>query len=85
MARSLDAVARQMMACGMPEIAADLRISPDFVTAAKAALAANRPILVDVEMVRHGIIDNKDRILCTLNDPRGDGLRIHGQLREIRF
>lgn len=61
---------RIIHACGMPEIAADLRISADFVTAAKAALSANRPILVDVEMVRHGIIDNKQNIICTLNDPR---------------
>ena len=61
---------RIIHACGMPEIALDLRISPDFVSASKAALAAGKPILVDVEMVRHGIIDHKDRILCTLNDPR---------------
>lgn len=61
---------RIIHACGMPEIAADLRISPDFVTASKAALAAGTPILVDVEMVRHGIIDNKQNIICTLNDPR---------------
>lgn len=61
---------RIIHACGMPEIALDLRISPDFVRASKAALAAGKPILVDVEMVRHGIIDHKDRIHCTLNDPR---------------
>ena len=61
---------RIIHACGMPEIAVDLRISPDFVSSSKAALAAGKPILVDVEMVRHGIIDHKDRILCTLNDPR---------------
>ncbi len=61
---------RIIHACGMPDIAADLRISPDFVSVAKAALAASKPILVDVEMVRHGIIDNEQSILCTLNDPR---------------
>lgn len=61
---------RIIHACGMPDIAADLRISPDFVTAAGAALAAGKPILVDVEMVRHGIIGSKDHIICTLNDPR---------------
>ena len=61
---------RIIHACGMPEIAVDLRISPDFVSSSKAALAAGKPILVDVEMVRHGIIDHKDRIICTLNDPR---------------
>lgn len=61
---------RIIHACGMPDISADLRISPDFATAATAALTAGTPILVDVEMVRHGIIDNKQNIICTLNDPR---------------
>lgn len=61
---------RIIHACGMPEIAADLRISPDFVTAAKAALAAGKPVFVDAEMVRHGIIDKQLNLICTLNDPR---------------
>jgi len=61
---------RIIHACGMPEIAADLRISPDFVPAASAALAAGKPVLVDAEMVRHGIIDKQLTIICTLNDPK---------------
>jgi len=61
---------RIIHACGMPEIAADLRISPDFVTAASAALAAGKPVLVDAEMVRHGIIDKQLTVICTLNDPK---------------
>lgn len=61
---------RIIHACGMPEIAADLRISPDFVVAAAGALAAGRPVLVDAEMVRHGIIDKHLDVICTLNDPR---------------
>lgn len=61
---------RIIHACGMPEIAADLRISPDFVAAAKASLAAGRPVLVDAEMVRHGIIGKDITVLCTLNDAR---------------
>ena len=61
---------RIIHACGMPEIAANLRISPDFVTAAKAALAAGKPVLVDAEMVRHGIIDKQLNVICTLNDPQ---------------
>ena len=61
---------RIIHACGMPEIAADLRISPDFVSAASAALAAGQPVLVDAEMVRHGIIDKQLTIICTLNDPK---------------
>ena len=61
---------RIIHACGMPEIAADLRISEDFVSAATAALTAGKPVLADAEMVRHGIIDKQLTVLCTLNDPR---------------
>jgi precorrin-8X/cobalt-precorrin-8 methylmutase len=61
---------RVIHACGMTEILADLRISEDFIAAAKAALAAKRPVLVDAEMVRHGIIDRSLDVICTLNDPR---------------
>lgn len=61
---------RIIHACGMPEIAADLRISPDFVRAATTALAAGKPVLVDAEMVHHGIIDKQLNVFCTLNDPR---------------
>jgi len=61
---------RIIHACGMTEIISDLRISADFVTAAQAALAAGRPVLVDAEMVRHGIIDKQLDVICTLNDPK---------------
>lgn len=61
---------RIIHACGMPEIAADLRISSGFVGAAKAALEAGKPVLVDAEMVRHGIIDKQLTVVCTLNDRR---------------
>jgi precorrin-8X/cobalt-precorrin-8 methylmutase len=61
---------RIIHACGMPDIAPDLRISSDFVTAAQGALTAGKAVLVDVEMVRHGIIDKQLNIVCTLNDPR---------------
>ena len=61
---------RIIHACGMPEIVPDLRISTDFVSAAQAALAASKPVLVDAEMVRHGIIDKQLNVICTLNDPR---------------
>ena len=61
---------RIIHACGMPEIVPDLRISPDFVSAAQAALAASKPVLVDAEMVRHGIIDKQLNVICTLNDSR---------------
>ena len=61
---------RVIHACGMPEIAADLRISADFHKAANKAIQNARPILVDAEMVHHGIIDKSLNIICTLNDPK---------------
>lgn len=69
------AVARRIIhACGMTDIARNLVISQDFVTAAEVALMAGGKILVDAEMVRHGIITrlfpDRERIICTLNDPR---------------
>jgi precorrin-8X/cobalt-precorrin-8 methylmutase len=59
---------RIIHACGMIDAINDLRISSDFVAAATKALT--KPILTDAEMVRHGIIDRKLEIICTLNDPR---------------
>ncbi len=59
---------RMIHACGMTDIASDLRISESFVDAAVSALT--KPILTDAEMVRHGIVDKKLNIICTLNDPR---------------
>lgn len=65
---------RVIHACGMVEVADDLVISPDFTTAARAALRQGKPILVDAEMVRHGIIARNlpaaNEIICTLSDPR---------------
>jgi precorrin-8X/cobalt-precorrin-8 methylmutase len=65
---------RIIHACGMPEIISELIITADFTSAARNALANKRPILVDVEMVRHGIIARQlptgVEIICTLNDPR---------------
>jgi precorrin-8X/cobalt-precorrin-8 methylmutase len=61
---------RVIHACGMPDIATDLRISPDFHKAANKALQNGRPIFVDAEMVHHGIIDKSLNVVCTLNDPK---------------
>jgi precorrin-8X/cobalt-precorrin-8 methylmutase len=64
---------RIIHACGMTEIAEDLVISPDFAT------VPFTKVIVDVEMVRHGIIprlaQNLD-IICTLNEPRARALGI---------
>jgi precorrin-8X/cobalt-precorrin-8 methylmutase len=62
--------ARIIHACGMPEIARDLRISETFVPAARGAISSGKPVFVDAEMVRHGIIDKSLDIVCTLNDAR---------------
>lgn len=65
---------RIIHACGMPEIISDLVISDGFAAAAQNALKHKCAILVDVEMVRHGIISRQlpagVEIICTLNDPR---------------
>ena len=75
---SAEAIAiRIIHACGMTDIVGDLRISADFMTAALRALA--KPILTDAEMVRHGIIDKKLNIICTLNDPRAREIGIAKQ------
>jgi precorrin-8X/cobalt-precorrin-8 methylmutase len=64
---------RVIHACGMVDITSDLVVTDTFVPTATAALLRGCPILVDAEMVRHGIIPrflkNND-IVCTLNDPR---------------
>jgi precorrin-8X/cobalt-precorrin-8 methylmutase len=69
-----DIAERVIHACGMTDIAGDLRITPDFAETAQAALRAGKPIIVDSEMVRHGIIARQlpkgVKIICTLNDPR---------------
>ena len=72
--RDSKAVATRVIhACGMPEIAGDLRISEGFCEAARGALA--RVVLVDAEMVRHGIIDKSLNVICTLNAaPSANGI-----------
>lgn len=58
-------------ACGDVEVIDALRWSPDAVTAGRDALAGGAPILVDTEMVAHGIIRrllSGNPVVCTLND-----------------
>ncbi len=77
-------VTRIIHACGMPEIINELVILQDFVPAALTALAHNKPIIVDAEMVRHGIIANQlpvgVEIICTLNDPRAKEFGLKKQI-----
>ncbi len=65
---------RIVHACGLVDAARELVITHDFVRAARAATG---PVIVDAEMVRHGIIPRLVRnrqIICTLNDPRARDL-----------
>ena len=73
-----DIAIRIIHACGMVDAVDDLRFSDDFAAAAKKALS--KPILIDAEMVRQGIIDKKLEIICTLNDPRARELGIAKQI-----
>jgi precorrin-8X/cobalt-precorrin-8 methylmutase len=73
----LEAVAvRLIHACGMPDIVQDLAFSSAAATRGRRALASGTPILVDTEMVAHGIIRSRlplaNRVLCTLG---GDAVR----------
>jgi precorrin-8X/cobalt-precorrin-8 methylmutase len=65
---------RMIHACGMTDLTDDLVISPGFAETASNALRAGKPVYVDAEMVRHGIIARtlpaQNEIICTLNDPR---------------
>jgi precorrin-8X/cobalt-precorrin-8 methylmutase len=63
---------RVIHACGMVDVAADLRFSPGAGAAGRAALAAGAPILCDARMVAEGITRARlpagNRVICTLHD-----------------
>jgi precorrin-8X/cobalt-precorrin-8 methylmutase len=66
-----DLVIRVVHACGMPDIVADMAWSNGAGTVGRTALAAGAAILVDAEMVSHGVIRRKlrgNRVVCTLNE-----------------
>lgn len=69
-----DVATRLIHACGMVEIAAELRFAPGAVAAGRAALAAGAAILVDARMVEAGITRARlpagNRVVCTLDDAR---------------
>lgn len=64
---------RLIHACGMTDIAAELRFSPDFTAAARAALLAGKPVFCDAQMVAHGVtrarLPAANDVVCTLTDP----------------
>ena len=77
----LDAFAiRLIHACGMVEIAEDLKVSAGLWEAAHGALHSGAPVITDCEMVASGIIRRllpySNEVLCTLNDPQTPVLAI---------
>jgi precorrin-8X/cobalt-precorrin-8 methylmutase len=67
-----DVAIRMIHACGQVEAAKSFAFAPDFVAAARAALAAGAPILCDAEMVAHGVtrarLPAKNAVVCSLRD-----------------
>lgn len=71
-------VVRMIHACGMVDLPGDVRFGAGFVEAARAALAAGKPVLCDSEMVAHGITRARlpagNKVICTLRAPETPGL-----------
>jgi len=65
---------RIIHACGMVEVAQDIKMSPGFADNARWALIGGAPILCDSKMVANGITRARlpagNEIVCTLDDPR---------------
>lgn len=65
---------RIVHACGMVQVADELRFTPGFARAARAALLAGRPVFCDAKMVANGItrarLPADNEIVCMLDDPR---------------
>ncbi len=65
---------RIIHACGMVEVAKDIRMSPGFADNARWALIGGAPILCDSKMVANGITRARlpagNEIVCTLDDPK---------------
>ena len=64
---------RMIHAAGMVELAAHVRFSREFASAARAALAGGAPVLCDARMVSEGItrarLPAANPIICTLQEP----------------
>lgn len=69
-----DVAIRMIHACGLVEAAAHFRFSPGFVTAARDALNAGKPVLCDAEMVARGVtrarLPADNEVICTLRHPQ---------------
>lgn len=64
---------RMIHAAGMVGLEQSLKMSPDFATVARAALAGGAPILCDAHMVSEGVTRTRlpadNAVICTLRDP----------------
>lgn len=69
-----DVAIRMIHACGLVEAASQFEFSPGFVSAARAALLAGKPIFCDAQMVAHGVtrarLPAQNEVICTLRDPQ---------------
>jgi len=69
-----DVAVRMIHACGDVDVGVDIAYSDGAATIGRKALADGCPVLVDVEMVSHGIIRKRlpknNAVICTLNDAR---------------
>lgn len=65
---------RIIHSCGMIDAADDLVFSEGAAEAGRAALLGGAPVIVDAEMVRHGVIarmlPRQNDVVCLLSDPR---------------
>jgi precorrin-8X/cobalt-precorrin-8 methylmutase len=73
-AEEADVAVRIIHACGQVDVAQHILFGPNFVAAARGALADGAPILCDSEMLAHGVTRSRlpaqNDVICTLNDPR---------------
>ena len=73
-AEQADVAIRMIHACGLVEAAEHFRFSDDFVSAARGALQAGKPIFCDAEMVAQGVTRARlaagNPVICTLRDSR---------------
>ncbi|MEB8386694.1 precorrin-8X methylmutase [Rhodobacteraceae bacterium KMM 6894] len=67
-------VVRMIHAAGLVGLERDVRLSPGFADAARAALEGGAPILCDARMVSEGVTRTRlpadNQVICTLHDPQ---------------
>jgi precorrin-8X/cobalt-precorrin-8 methylmutase len=77
-APEVDVVIRMIHACGLVEACKHIVFGAGLVASARKALQAGAPVLCDAEMVAHGVtrarLPNNNQIVCTLHDPRVQGI-----------